>query len=261
MEQRIAVVTGSTRGLGQAIAAGLAAAGYTTVITGRDVAAGERVAADLQARFVPLDVEQPDSIERFAAWFAGQYGGLDVLVNNAGMSLSGFNAEVARRTLAVNYGGTWRLTDALRPRLRPGARVVMVSSGMGELSCLSRELQAEFLAPDLTRAGLQALCDRFIADVAARRQRAQGWPSNAYAVSKVAMNAYVRLLAAELAADPAVPDCTVNAVCPGWVRTAMGGPGAPLSPEEGARTPLWLAMHPPGGPNGAFFRSQRQIPW
>lgn len=261
MRDRVAVVTGSTRGLGQAIAAGLSAAGYTTVITGRDVAAGQAVAATLGGRFMTLDVSESASIEPFAAWLREQYGGLDVLVNNAGASLSGFNAEVARRTLAVNFVGTLRLTDALLPLLRSQARIVMVSSGMGELSCLSRELQAEFMAVELTRAALQALGDRFVADVAVGKQRERGWPSNAYAVSKVAMNAYVRVLASELAAARDPRDIAVNAVCPGWVRTAMGGSHAPLSPEEGARTPLWLAMQPAGGPSGGFFRSQRRIPW
>jgi carbonyl reductase 1 len=259
MTERVALVTGTSRGLGEAIAAQLAARGLRVVATSRDAQAGKQSAAALGLEFLRLDVSEAGDIAAVAEWVSRQYGGLDVLVNNAGISLFGFDARRSRRTLDVNFVGTLRLTDALLPLLRPQARVVMVSSGMGELSCLGRERRREFSDPALSRQDLLALADRFVADVEAGTHRRQGWPQNAYSVSKVAMNAYVRLLARELATDPR--GIEVNAACPGWVRTAMGGPDATRSAEEGAQTPVWLATRPPGSPSGLFFRSLRPIPW
>ncbi len=239
MSARVAVVTGSNRGIGKAIAEGLTQAGLRVLATTR---------AD-------LDVASDASIEAFARTLDG----LDVLVNNAGVALDGFDADVARRTLDVNFVGTMRLTDRLLPLFRPGARIVMVSSGMGELSSVGPELRSRFSDPSLDRAGLVALVDRFVDEVRAGTHAKSGWPSNAYRISKLAMNTYVRILARELASDPR--RILVNAACPGWVRTRMGGRSAPRSPEEGAKTPLWLALLPEGGPSGGFFRDERAIPF
>src|SRR5262249_39554017 len=150
--------------------------------------------------------------------------GLDVLVNNAGVSLDGFDARVARRTIDINFKGTVRTTESLLPLFRRQGRIVMVSSGMGELSCLGKELRARFGDPALGREELMVLVDRFVDEVAAGTHAKSGWPSNAYRVSKVAMNAYVRILARELTNDPR--RIKVNAACPGWVRTRMGGTSA-----------------------------------
>src|SRR4029078_9207142 len=107
---------------------------------------------------------------------------IDVLVNNAGISLDGFDADVARRTLAVNFFGPLQVTEALLPLISDGGGVVMVSSGMGELAGLDPRLEARFTAPHLTRDALAALMNTFVADVAAGRHRDRGWPTNAYRV-------------------------------------------------------------------------------
>jgi carbonyl reductase 1 len=259
MSTRVAVVTGTSRGLGREIAKQLAARGLRVIATSRDEAAGRKSAGELGLPFHPLDVSNAASIDAFADFLAKSEGGLDVLVNNAGISLDGFDAKVARRTLDVHFGGTVKTTDRLLPLMREGARVVMVSSGMGELSCLGKELREKFADPALSRDGLVALVNRFVREVAAGTHEKSGFPSNAYRVSKVAMNAYVRILARELLSDPRA--IKVNAACPGWVRTDMGGRSAPRSPEEGAKTPVWLAMIGEGGPTGGFFRDEHAIPW
>jgi NAD(P)-dependent dehydrogenase (short-subunit alcohol dehydrogenase family) len=258
-ETRVALVTGATRGIGEAIARELARHGLRVVVAGRDARLGEKVARELAggATFRPLDVTDPESIDAIATELEG---GLDVLVNNAGASFDGFDAAVARRTLDVNFVGMMKLTDRLLPLLRPNARVVMVSSGMGAVSILSPALRKEVMSESLGRLELRAFADRFVADVADGTHTKSGWPSNAYSVSKVAMNAYVRILARELAGDPR--QITVNAACPGWVRTAMGGSAAPRTPEQGARTPAWLALLPTADRRtGGIYRDEQPIDW
>lgn len=258
-EQRVALVTGATRGIGEAIARELAGQGFRVVVAGRDAERGAQVARELGrgATFHALDVTDVESIAQMANDVAG---GLDVLVNNAGASFDGFDAGVARSTLDVNFVGMMNLTDRLLPLLRPGARVVMVSSGLGSVEGLGPELRDVIMSSSLDRAGLIAFADRFVADVAAGTHTRHGWPSNAYRVSKIAMNAYVRLLARELAGDPR--GILVNAACPGWVRTAMGGSSAPRSAAEGARTPAWLALLPADDRRtGGIYRDEQPTEW
>jgi carbonyl reductase 1 len=252
-QRRIAVVTGASRGIGLAIARALVERGLEVVGTCRDDE-GRASVASIGAEPFVADVTSDESVARLARRLEA---GLDVLVDNAGIALDGFDAEVARRTLDVNFFGALRVTEGLLPLLRTDGRVVMVSSMMGELSCLSPEKRALFASPTLTKAELVALARSFVDDVAAGVHAERGWPSSAYRVSKVAMNALVRVYARELADDPR--GVLVNAACPGWVRTRMGGSGAPRSPERGAKTPVWLALLPKGGPTGGFFQDETAV--
>ncbi|HEY5958055.1 MAG TPA: SDR family NAD(P)-dependent oxidoreductase, partial [Polyangiaceae bacterium] len=205
---------------------------------------------------VVLDVTRREHIDALAERLRN---GLDILVNNAGASFDGFNADVAKRTLDVNFFGPMNVTDALLPCLRVGASIVMVSSGMGELSHVGPQLRERFDSSTLDRATLVELMRSFVRDVASGVHEKHGWPSNAYSVSKVGLNALTRVLVRELADDSR--SIRVNAACPGWVRTRMGGASAPRTPEQGARTPVWLALLPKDGPSGGFFRNERAIPW
>lgn len=256
-QTRLAVVTGSNRGIGYEIARQLVKNGVRVIASARDANAGTKAAAEIGAQFEPLDVANKASTDAFVQHLATKEGGLDIYVANAGIALDGFNADVARRTIDVNFYGAMNSTDKLLPLLRPGARVVMISSGMGELSGIGPDLRAQFAAPNLDRKTLVNLVERFVSEVGAGTHAKSGFPSSAYRVSKVALNAYVRLLARELSSDPR--NILVNAVCPGWVQTRMGGSSAPKSPSEGAETPVWLALLPQGGPTGGFFRDKRAI--
>ncbi len=264
-KSRIAVVTGSNRGIGREVCRQLAAAKMRVILTARDEAKAAEAAAALSGagdvEHAALDVTDEDSVGALVALLRARYGEIDVLVNNAGVALDGFDVEVVRATLAVNLFGAMAVTDeVLRAELlRPGGAIVMVSSGMGELSCISEPaLQRRLLEPSLTREGLRQLVQEFVAAVADGTHEARGWPSSAYRVSKVALNAYTRVLARELG-DAA----NVNAVCPGWVRTDMGGASASRSVEEGARGVVWAAsrLGEGTGPSGQFLRDGQAIEW
>jgi len=234
----IAVVTGANRGLGLETCRQLAVRGYRVLLTSRDAAAGGAVVEDLrreglQVEYHPLDVTDADSIAALARDIERDYGGLDVLVNNAGVFLdpigsddasvdSVFQADVTtvRASMETNLYGPLQLCQQLIPLMAGNGRVVNLSSGMGQLS------------------EMNGCCP-------------------GYRMSKTAINALTRIFADELKGT----NIKVNSVCPGWVRTDMGGPDATRSVEQGADTIVWLATLPDDGPSGGFFRDRQPIPW
>jgi NAD(P)-dependent dehydrogenase (short-subunit alcohol dehydrogenase family) len=252
-----ALVTGANRGLGLETARQLSARGFDVIVTARHGADGARAARELGARAsaLTLDVADRASIERAVRSLAPDLL-LDALVNNAGTSLDGFDGEVAAATIETNYRGAVRVTDALLGRLARNANIVMVSSGMGELHHAAPELGRRLLDPSLTRSALDELVDDFVTHVRDGARDLAGWPRNAYSVSKIALNAFTRLLAPSLREGR-----RVNAVCPGWVRTRMGGSAASRSVERGAAGIVWAATLGADGPNGGFFRDAHAIDW
>lgn len=270
---RVAVVTGANRGIGLECSRQLARAGLRVVLTARDGAAARAGAESLRAEGLAvldhaLDVTSGADIAALAGWLRAEHGGLDVLINNAGASFQGFDGSVAERTLAVNFFGPLHVTDALLPLLRPGGRVVMVSSSMADRDKLAPPLRGRFAvergaagSAGLDRAGLVALMEQFVSDVKAGRHSQEGWPTSAYSVSKIGLNCLTAILAQELRAAEDQRGLLINAACPGWVRTRMGGAQANRSVEEGAETPVWLALLPADGPTGGFFRDQAPASW
>ena len=228
---RVVLVTGANRGIGQELARQLALRGDAVVLTARDLAKAERAAAtlpdhqDVLAR--RLEVTDPASIQQVAADLTSRYGRLDVLVNNAAIhydtwqQASTVDLQIVREALEVNLVGAWQTSLSLLPLLR--------ASGHGRIVNVSSE------------AGSLASMDG-------------GTP--AYNVSKAALNALTRMLASELRRDRIL----VNAVCPGWVATDMGGPGGrPVA--EGAASALWVVDLPDDGPSGGCYRDGRPLPW
>lgn len=254
-----AVVTGGNRGLGLGVVDRLGQRGYRVVLASRDALDGEREAARARARgrdvvAKPLDVTSAESVSTFVDGLGDEP--LGAIVSNAGVALDGFDERVVETTLAVNYFGATRIVRALEGRLVPGSRVVMVSSAMGALDGFDRRVRARFEKPK-DYAAIEAALTEFRELVHKGRETAEGWPRSAYRISKIALNAWTRLYAEEMREK----DVHVNAVCPGWVRTRMGGAGASRSVREGAEGIVWAAMLPKGGPTAGFFRDGRPVPW
>ncbi|WNV77717.1 SDR family NAD(P)-dependent oxidoreductase [Geodermatophilus sp. DSM 44513] len=228
-EGSVAVVTGADRGIGREVVRVLAARGVRTVLGSRDEERGRAAARGLVGDVVVrrLDVTVQDDVDALAAELRAGPGRLDVLVNNAGVhydagqSAVTADLRVVREALETNVVGAWRTAVALAPLVPRGGRIVNVSSGAGSFG-------------ETGGAG--------------------GAP--AYSVSKAALD----MLTVKLAADLAGRGVLVNAVCPGWVATDMGGPGGrPVA--EGAASVLYAVDLPDDGPTGTLTRDGHPIPW
>jgi NAD(P)-dependent dehydrogenase (short-subunit alcohol dehydrogenase family) len=238
MTAKIAVVTGSYRGIGYEICRQLARLGVRVVLTSRDAGKGEAARRKLnvelgdagaEVSYCRLDVTRNDDIRALAAQIESQFGGLDILVNNAGILIDpkGSRAldsslQTYRDTFETNVLAPLALIQALLPLMkkRNYGRIVNVSSGLGQLS-----------------------------------EMTSGTP--AYRMSKTALNALTRLVAAETRGS----NILVNSMSPGWVKSDMGGPHAPRTVGQGADTAVWLATLPDGGHSGGFFYERAPIAW
>lgn len=225
---RTVAITGATGGIAGAIVSAVQGEGVTLVLHARDEekvrSLSERV-RESGARVEVVIGDLAGDAEGVARRI-GEAGDVDVLINNAGLYTPGdvlsVDLDTVRRDLEVNAIAALATIQAVQPGMNARGYGRIVSVSSGGGSF------GEGLAPGHA----------------------------AYAVSKAAMNA-----ATLLAAKAAEGDVKANAMCPGWVRTKMGGSGASRSPEEGADTALWLASLPEDGPNGGFFRDRKEIPW
>ena len=226
------LVTGANKGIGREVAGQLARKGFHVFVAARNPDAGRKAADEIakqsgKATFIEVDVTDNASVRAAAREFSKIADHLDVLVNNAGIMMDGDDAilevsdNIFRRTIETNVLGALRATRAFTPLLVK--------------SKAPRVINVSSSGGQLTGG-------------------ADGW-SPAYCISKTALNGVTSQLAA------ALPKFAVNSVCPGWVRTDMGGRNATRSVEEGADTIVWLASEAPQGLTGKFLRDRKEIPW
>lgn len=233
--EKIAVVTGANRGIGLAVTRQLAEQGIRVLAGCRRANAADDLKA-MQSLGMPVEavsiaVDDRESVAALADSIEQRFGGLDILINNAGVALDHWqsffelSAECLRETLETNVIGALHCSQLLVPLIkrRGKGRVVNVSTELASMS----EMQMGSTV--------------------------------AYRSSKAALNAMTVLLAKEM--EKEFPEILVNAACPGWVKTALGGPDAPRSPDEGADTIVWLATLPEGGVTGGLFRDRAPYPW
>ncbi|MEO6774053.1 MAG: SDR family NAD(P)-dependent oxidoreductase [Kofleriaceae bacterium] len=246
---RSALITGGNRGIGQQVARVLAADGWDVVIGARDRAKGDAAAARLRKatggriKAVALDVTDDDSVATAIQKLRDGAIRLDALVNNAGVF--GASSGVAQ-TIETNFFGPLRVTLAALPLLRDGATITNVTSGLGALAHLDPAHRRLLADPALARAALVDHVRDFV------RAGGKGWGTDAYGVSKAALGALTRILAGELATR----GLRVNATDPGWVRSDMGGRGAPRSVEEGGASVLFGVT---SRETGGVFRDGKRI--
>ncbi|KAL3529039.1 hypothetical protein ACH5RR_008361 [Cinchona calisaya] len=274
----VAVVTGANRGIGFEIAHQLAMDGLTVILTSRDTGVGDAAAKVLQdgglnVFFHQLDIVNPLSIETFTDWIQQSYGGLDILVNNAGINFnvgSDNSVESAEKVIETNYFGTKNMIKAMIPLMRPsasGARIVNVSSRLGRLNGRRNRignltLRAQLEDVDsLSEELIGGAMDTFLQQAKDGTWESGGWPKvfTDYSLSKLAVNAYTRLMARILSDRPEGHKIYINCYCPGWVKTAMTGWAGHITPEEGADTAVWLALLPDLSISGKFFAERREI--
>jgi NAD(P)-dependent dehydrogenase (short-subunit alcohol dehydrogenase family) len=231
--QRFVLITGANRGIGRETARQLARRGFHVVIAARDEVTGREAAKTIntaggKATFLSLDVSSSASVQAAAGGFSKVAGHLDVLINNAaiypdrGQTVLTLPRARLEQTFQTNTFGPLEVTQAFLPFLRKAAAARVINVSSGYG-------QLDGLSPDQ--------------------------PS--YCLSKLALNGLTLMLARALRADR----IAVNSMCPGWVRTDMGGPDADRSVEEGADTAVWLADEAPHGLTGKFFRDRQEIPW
>jgi NAD(P)-dependent dehydrogenase (short-subunit alcohol dehydrogenase family) len=229
---KTALITGANKGIGYEVARQLAGKGFKVLVGARNRDAGRRAADEIakkgwKSTFLEIDVTDNASVAAAAREFGKVADHLDVLVNNAGIIVDGDNAvleisdDLLRKTLETNTLGALRVTRAFVPLLRKSKAPRVINVSSG--------------GGQLTGG-------------------ADGW-SPAYCISKTALNGVTSQLAASL------PKFAVNSVCPGWVRTDMGGRDASRSVEEGADTVVWLATDAPQKLTAKFLRDRKEIPW
>ncbi|CAK9186879.1 unnamed protein product [Ilex paraguariensis] len=274
----IAVVTGANRGIGLEIVHQLAMHGLTVILTSRETGVGEEAArvlleGGLNVVVHKLDIVDPSSIKIFAEWIQQNYGGIDILVNNAGVNFNvgtENSVESAEKVIETNYFGTKNMIKAMIPLMRPsasGARIVSVSSRLGRLNGRRNRIGDVTLRQQLEDMNLlsEELIDRtvtkFIEQVKDGSWTSCGWPQvfTDYSMSKLAVNAYTRLMAKILSDRPEGQKIYINCYCPGWVKTAMTGWAGHTTPEDGADTGVWLALLPEQFVRGKFFAERREI--
>eukprot|EP01018_Ginkgo_biloba_P021492 Gb_37907 [translate_table: standard] len=294
--ETVAVVTGANKSIGLEVVRHLAKEGITVVLTAEEsgLAAPNSVVAQgySNVHFHQLDVQSDSSVSDLAHWLEHKFNGFDILINNAGiagekvdwefLASRGIDLETllkdesltegisvdydsAKACINTNYFGVKRTVKASLPLFKPsplGSRIVNVSSLAGLLKKLRNEALRKQLSEveNLNEEEIDAIVNSYLNDVKSGQVEGKGWPTQftAYNVSKIALNAYTRVLARDISEHPNHHHkIYVNCLHPGFVRTDMTLQAGDISAAEGAAHVVRVALFPPGGPSGHFFNMDK----
>ena len=263
--KKVALVTGGNKGIGFAIVEGLCRSFQGDVILGsRDLQRGEAAVEKLKAKGLnpilhQLEISEPASLAATKKFLLDNYGGLDVLVNNAAIAFP-VKCDVpfekqAEETMRINYSATIAACRELFPILRAGARVVNVSSSCGLLFQIPGEnIRQRLTDASLSQEDVDSMAQEYLEAVNQRVHLDKGWSGSAYCTSKVLMTAWTLLQQKKFDADTDRPDIVINATHPGYVKTDMARGKGVLSIEEGAKSSIFAATIPPNqGPKGKLI--------
>ncbi|CAD7695885.1 unnamed protein product [Ostreobium quekettii] len=263
MTGRLVMVTGGNRGIGLEICRKLVKSGDKVLMTSRNAQAGAAAAEAIEkdtgvnggCEVLQLDAGDAQSVQRLVDVVKDKYDGkLEGLIHNAGVLLNPWDADAFSQAKTVNYETPVAMTVALAPHVAPGCRVVMVSSGWGQLNEIPSS--SSYMATLTTAQTLEDLNSlQFQADDPLKHVSSPA----TYKLTKAMLNRATYILSGSKLL--AAKDITINACCPGWCRTDMGGGNATRSPAQGADSALWILNHPAPGPNGRFFRDGRELVW
>lgn len=273
-QARVFVVTGANKGIGYGIVKGLAekVSGAVIYLTARSPSLGQeslnKVTQELgqkrrsELRYYQLDITNLQSCKGLAEHLKKEHDGFDVLINNAGFAFKHAATESAeeqaRVTIDINYHGTRQVCDVLFPLIRSGGRVVNVCSSEGVLGGrYSDEIIKKLTNQHLTVADIDQFTEDYIQACRDNKRRGKGFPESAYKVSKAAEIALSFIQARELLSR----NILVNACHPGYVDTDMTSHKGPLTIEEGADTPIYLATLEGNEPNGQFVARRKVVDW
>lgn len=255
---KVAVVTGSNKGIGLEIAKKLCTGGLKTVMACRNEDLGMKAVAELNAagfdaEFRLCDIASPESIDAFICGLKKDYSSIDVLVNNAAIAFKNADPtpfeKQARVTLNTNYFGTQKLSLDMLPLLyaSKAGRIVNIASQSGQLKILkSPSKKAIFTSSTLTIDELSAAMNEFISEVESSGSE-NSWSNTCYGMSKLGVIALTKVMAREN------PGISINACCPGWCATDMSSHGGPRTAEKGAETPVMLSLEESVGSGGFYF--------
>ncbi|CAN4125712.1 unnamed protein product [Withania somnifera] len=261
---KYAVVTGANKGIGFEICRQLASQGVYVILSARNEKRGLEALEKLKGFglaqsvvFHQLDVMDPSTIASLADFIKTKFGRLDILTGGGSQvnwnDILSETYENAKECFETNYYGVKRMTEAFIPllQLSKSPRIVNVSSSMGKLKNLKHEWAKGVLSDSehLTEEKIEEVINEYLKDFKEDPLQAKGWGSfmSAYILSKAAMNAYSRIMAKKH------PSIQINCVCPGFVKTDINYNRGILSIEEGAESPVKLALQPDDGPSGLFF--------
>lgn len=266
---KIVLVTGGNRGIGLEICRQLDVLGHTVILGSRDFEKGKQAAASFGKHLIvkQLDVTNEESILKLFDFVKTDFGKLDVLINNAGLGESSFGrkASALSRTknfLENNIYGVRQMNKAIIPALRKTGLVPeRKSAGNVSLEDVKHLMETNFYGAwrmiQVFIPLLQKSEDGSIINISSGMGELKSLSGSypAYSLSKTSLNALTIMFSNELEGK-----ISVNALCPGWVKTDMGGPGAPLAVVQGADTAVWLATEK-DIPSGKFFRDRKIINW